>query len=494
MEFLLINHPLDCPICDQAGECKLQDYAVEYGTGKSRFTEDPKNLAFHKAVDIGQARDARPGALHPVQPLHPLLRGSDRNGRAVLFSAWRQKTMIGIAYRGNRPLDNPYSGNVVDICPVGALTLKEFRFKNRVWYLSNTPTVCAGCSRGCNVVASTGNQEKLFTAGGQLGDSLKRLVPRYNEAVNGHWMCDEGRLSYGALNAADRVMTAQNREGSEVEWDKAVQRAADDLKAAAENGRAAAIFSPRLTCEALYVWKELLESLGNVKVAVRKLHRGEDDKLLIRADKGANSTGAGWIFENRTDEQAVIAAAAAGEIDTLLVVGDLLDPADDPSLGEAAAKVGKLIYVGPFLDTAARAATLRLPAAAWSEEEGTLVNADGRVQRVLRARTSRGEGRPGWRVVADIGLAAGLEPPAWASSAEVFAIDSSIAKSWSRLTLSFEPEIWTNTRPFRSGSERSRPGVPPGVRTRSPMRALGQLIGRSFADVSVGLGVNPRSS
>jgi NADH-quinone oxidoreductase subunit G len=416
MEFLLINHPLDCPICDQAGECKLQDYAVECGAGQSRYTE-PK-LALNKAVDIG--RHVMLDQERCIQCSRCIRFCDEVTGTGELaFFQRGARSMIGIA--PGRHLDNAYSGNVVDICPVGALTLKEFRFKNRVWYLQNTPTVCAGCARGCNVVAATGTQEMLFTAGGQLGDRVKRLVPRYNEAVNGHWICDEGRLSYVALNAADRLKTAQNREGSEVDWEKAVARAAADLKAAAEHGKAAAILSPRLGNEAFYVWKELLESLGNVRVAVRKLHRGQDDDLLIRADKGANSTGAAWIFAGLVDETDVLAAAVAGELETLLVVGDPLDPADNPELAGVAGKVAKIVYVGPFLDATARAATLRLPMAAWGEEDATYVNFQGRVQRLLRARTSRGEGRPGWRVVADIGVAAGLEPPAWGSSADVFA-------------------------------------------------------------------------
>ena len=147
MEFLLINHPLDCPICDQAGECRLQEYAVEYGTGVSRFVE-PK-VALNKAVDIGRHVHARPGALHPLQPLHPLLRRGHRRPASWPSSSAASATIIGI-YPGKR-LDNPYSGNVVDICPVGALTLKEFRFQTRVWYLKNTPSICAGCARGCNV-------------------------------------------------------------------------------------------------------------------------------------------------------------------------------------------------------------------------------------------------------------------------------------------------------------------------------------------------------
>jgi NADH-quinone oxidoreductase subunit G len=261
--------------------------------------------------------------------------------------------MIGI-WPGKR-LDNAYSGNVVDICPVGALTLKDFRFATRVWYIKNTPSVCAGCSRGCNVVIGVGKQRELMTTEGQQDDRIKRVVPRVNEAVNAHWICDEGRLSYQRVENATRLRTAESPPGSELDWDVAVKRAAEALKESAAAARVAAILSPRLTNETLYAWSELFGGLGQVRVGVRSLVRGEDDDVLIRADKGANSTGAAWIFGENASEVSVLDAVAAGEIDTLLIAGDTLDPADTAHLDEASlAKVRNLIYVGPFVDATAK--------------------------------------------------------------------------------------------------------------------------------------------
>jgi NADH-quinone oxidoreductase subunit G len=417
MEFQLINHPLDCPICDQAGECRLQEHAVDHGTGVSRYTEQKNHN--RKAVDIGE---------HVLLDQERCIQCSrcirfcdeiTQTGELAFFRRG-ERSMIGI-WPGKR-LDNAYSGNVVDICPVGALTLKDFRFATRVWYIKNTPSVCAGCSRGCNVVIGVGKQRELMTTEGQQDDRIKRVVPRVNEAVNAHWICDEGRLSYQRVENATRLRTAESPPGSELDWDVAVKRAAEALKESAAAARVAAILSPRLTNETLYAWSELFGGLGQVRVGVRSLVRGEDDDVLIRADKGANSTGAAWIFGENASEVSVLDAVAAGEIDTLLIAGDTLDPADTAHLDEASlAKVRNLIYVGPFVDATAKTSSLLLPATAWSEEDGTLVNFEGRIQRVRRAHLPRSESRPGWRVVADIGIAAGFDPPGWSSSSDVLA-------------------------------------------------------------------------
>jgi len=195
---------------------------------------------------------------------------------------------------------------------------------------------------------------------------------------------------------------------------------ADQLKSAAAAGRAAAIFSPRLVSETYFAWRKLFDEMGEVRVGVHSLARGENDELLVRADKGANAQGAAWVLGDGADARAILDQVAGGQIDTLLVFGDPLDPEDTPILGdEHRAKLGRLIYVGSFLDATARHASLSLPAAAWAEEDGSFVNFEGRVQWTRRARLSRGEGRPGWRVAADVAEKAGVELPGWTSTADV---------------------------------------------------------------------------
>jgi NADH-quinone oxidoreductase subunit G len=429
MEFFLINHPLDCPICDQAGECRLQEYAMAHGAGESRYVE-PK-LSLEKAVDIG--RHVMLDQERCIQ-CSRCIRFCDEvthTGELAFFRRG-ERTVIGVY--PERPLDNPYSGNVVDICPVGALTLKEFRFKTRVWYLKNTPSTCAACARGCNVFVGVGTQQLLMTTRGQQDERIKRIVPRFNEAVNGHWMCDEGRLSFQKLYAAPRLGNAQAPAGNPVSWDDAVTHAATALREAAASGRAAALLSPRITSEDMLGWRLLLEKLGGALVGVRSLVRGEDDDLLVRADKGGNSRGAAWIFGEQAREEDVVAAVRSGGVDTLVVVGDPLDPADTADV-DAAARQGitRVVFVGPFVAGAAASASVVLPSAAWSEEEGTQVNFEGRIQRVNRCHLPEGEGRPGWRIALDIATAAGVELPAWTSARDVLASLARIVREYDGL-------------------------------------------------------------
>ncbi len=413
MEFFLINHPLDCPICDQAGECRLQEYAVDYGAGTSRYTE-PK-LALSKAVDIGP--HVMLDQERCIQCSRCVRFCDEVTGTGELgFFQRGERSQIGI-FPGKR-LDNAYSGNVVDLCPVGALTLKEFRFKTRVWYLKNTPTICGGCARGCNVVASVGQQQTMMTTSGQIDDRVKRIVPRVNEDVNGHWICDEGRMSYASEQEAARLDTSRI-DGVDAAYEAAVGAAAGSLAATAAAGCLGVIASPRALCEDLFAWRKVLAALGGATWGVRALVRGRDDSLLVRADKGANARGAAWILGASAAEGAVLEAVASGKATTLLVLGDTLDPRDTPAIPKAARGRVEVVFVGPFLSGVAAEAAVAIPSASWSEADGTYVNFEGRAQRVRRCHLPRGEARPGWRIAADVAAAAGRAVPAWASGDDV---------------------------------------------------------------------------
>jgi NADH-quinone oxidoreductase subunit G len=412
MEFLLIHHPLDCTICDKAGECMLQEQSKGYGQGASRYVE--RKVNFNKALDIGRHIMLDQERCINCTRCVRFCNHVTKTGELSFFQRG-QHSMLGI-YPGKR-LDNDYSGNVVDVCPVGALTLKEFRFQNRVWYLRNRPSVCAGCARGCNIDVSVGTQEELMTTRGQGDSRIKRIVPRVNLDVNGHWICDEGRLSFLRLNAAPRLSEAQMPAGQDADWEVAIEQAAALLK----EGRVGAILSPRMTSESMYAFKLLFDSLDNAAVGIRRLERGEDDELLIRADKGANSRGAAWIFGDSADEGGVLRAASQGEIDTLLVMGDPLDPDDSaPIDDDVRSKIKQMIYIGPFADAVAAKADVLLPACAWSEEDGSMVNFEGRVQRLERCSLPRGENRPGWRIAADLEEIMGGEAREWSSAGELF--------------------------------------------------------------------------
>jgi len=207
--------------------------------------------------------------------------------------------------------------------------------------------------------------------------------------------------------------------GTRVDYEAAIREAAGAI--AADGARVGVVVSPRATSETMFAWRRLAEGLGGARVGVHRLERGEDDHLLIRRDRGANSTGARWIFgEGAGDAGAVVEAARRGEVDVLLVVGDVLDPDDVPPVpADVAARLRALVYVGPFLDAAAQLASVRIPAGAWTEEDGSVVNFEGRIQLVRRARPPRSEIRPGWRVAADLAEAVHVAMPGWASAADV---------------------------------------------------------------------------
>jgi len=244
------------------------------------------------------------------------------------------------------------------------------------------------------------------------------VLPRVNEEVNAHWICDAGRMSYVKEQEAPRLESAMVG-GTASSYDAAIAAAAGKLKAAAQARKLGVVASPRTLSEDLYAWRALTATLGGATRAVRSLVAGDDDALLVRADKGANTKGAMWIFGSAADEDAVLAAAAKGDVATLLVLGDTLDPAD--TLAIPATLRGKLtvIYAGPFVSGAAEGAAVAIPTASWSEADGTYVNFEGRAQRVRRCHLPLHEARPGWRIATDLAEACGIPFPTWRSEADV---------------------------------------------------------------------------
>jgi NADH-quinone oxidoreductase subunit G len=391
-EFLLANHPLDCPICDQAGECRLQDYSFKHGKAASRFRED--RLQFKKGVDVGR---------HVVLDCERCIMCT----RCVRFCEEIPKTgELGVFQRGlhneigifpGHRLDNAYSGNVVDICPVGALTLKELRFRKRVWFIRDVPSVCGTCANGCNVNLGTSQND------------IWRLTPRENPMVNGWWICDEGRLSYQLLKAAGRITGPESLEKGAYQplrLSSAVTRVGGLLRA--EKSKAAIVASGNLTVEDLWLLKRLVtEAVPGLEVLIPESARGEDDGFLIRADKTANRKGAeilGFdVDAGGESTKALMAEISSGRISTVLSLGE--DLSRLPGGKEALAKLkegGALLFVGPYLHASSEAAHMRMPALAYGEFEGTWVTFKGRAQRVRRAVTPRVAALPYWQVLSMI--------------------------------------------------------------------------------------------
>jgi NADH-quinone oxidoreductase subunit G len=386
MEFLLINHPLDCPICDQAGECRLQEFSVEYGKGESRFIEE--KVKKPKRVDIGK---------HIVLDDERCIMCS----RCIRFMQEVAKDdVLGFVNRGShttltvypgKSLDNNYSLNTVDICPVGALTSKDFRFGMRVWFLRETKSIDVNCGLGTNIVISSRE------------NTVYRITPRENDFVNSCWMPDSHRLNYHYVNSPERLKApvVKGEEGP-ARWPHAIQTAAAQLQKNA--GATAMIASARMTNEELFLAARLAKTLGITQFDVLPRPQ-KGDGFLISDDGNPNTSGA-KLFGLATGKLPEIAAGVtSGKIKALIVLGE---DATDCGLSEAdLAKLDALVVTGILPDKTTAAATVLLPSASWAEKRGSMINIKGRIQRLNQAVASPGEARDDWEILRDLIQAAG---------------------------------------------------------------------------------------
>jgi NADH-quinone oxidoreductase subunit G len=400
VELHLVNHPLDCPVCDQAGECGLQDYYMQSGRYKSEVREDKEHK--RKRTQIGP---------HVMLDQERCILCT----RCTRFTEKITKTHeLGIFGRGHTEtvdlapgmtLDNAYSGNVVDLCPVGALTDKDFRYKVRVWYLEETPSICAGCSRGCSIDVHASTRPWHND-----GKRIARFKPRYNKDVNGYWMCDEGRYGWGHLEQArlGRVRRLKP-DPKDLPWEEAIVEVADALReGVAKKGAQglAVVASGLLSNEDWAAVKELF--VGDLKAGLllygpEPEQLGAEDDLLRRKEKVPNLRAAADL--------GLPASAAWDALKTGLESGKIWgvyilerDPA--AAWGEKAAgllaKASLVVYQSPEKGPCADAAHFRLPATAYVEEDGHFTNFEGKVQAYQAAVAPVGEARPDWSILASI--------------------------------------------------------------------------------------------
>lgn len=362
MEFLLINHPLDCPICDQAGECKLQEQSTGYGRGYSRFIEQ-KNVK-PKRTQLG-----------------PRVTLDDERcilcSRCIRFSKEIVKDdVLGFVDRGSystltcypgKELKNNYSLNTVDICPVGALTSTDFRFKMRVWFLKQTNSICTESSVGANTV--------VWSREGVI----YRITPRQNDAVNDTWMTDSGRALYKQVQAPNRLKGIMVNGTS-----SALDIAANTVASLVKDGGVAVVGSGRSTVEEQFLTKKLAAAL---KASVSLVSRvGEGDKLLLSADRNPNVRGAlvtGLI--SALPEQSLGSLAAdidAGKVKTVISIGEDLTAA-----GLTSAQLAKIavVYLGTHANATSESAKVLIPTLTVFEKSGTLVNQQFRIQKFAKA-------------------------------------------------------------------------------------------------------------
>jgi NADH-quinone oxidoreductase subunit G len=371
LEFLLINHPVDCPICDQAGECWLQDYYMEHDREASRF-------------EVGKVHDRKRTVFGP----HVIFDGERciKCTRCVRFCQEITKTHeLAVVNRTDHStislfpdavLDNPLSANVVDICPVGALTDRDFRFKVRVWYLQKTASICPGCSTGCNISVET------------YQNRISRFKPRINEQVNSHWICDEGRYCFHALTGGERLITPMVRqEGGLVPatWEQALGAVLNGLGAA---GPLAGFLSGRNTNEEAFLFAKLIKKLradAALEVVYQERELTETQKILMSPDRSPNFRGArdmGVAGDGGFD--ALMRRLVAGELPAAYVVGEDLIAANSGA-GAALQKLSFLVVQDIRMSETAKLAHVVLPATHFGEKDGTYTNRRGRVQRLKAA-------------------------------------------------------------------------------------------------------------
>jgi NADH-quinone oxidoreductase subunit G len=400
LEFLLINHPLDCPICDQAGECELQDFVFQEGRDGTRYSEYAKRYA--------PVEDFGPDVLYV--PNRCILctrcvRFMEHVAGEPVLDVYERGDRAYIGIDQSQRLDHPWSGNVVDLCPVGSLISKDFLHKARAWDLDKTASICPGCTQGCNMTIDTRD------------GVVVRLRPRPNLEVNRHFLCDTGRADYRWMNRGDRAEAPLVHDGERLratDWDQALDRLAAVMRGV--TGRVVVLASGRASCEAIGWVMRLTE--GHDVLAAMKVPLGDEAAigripgLALRRERAANLEGARLLGMTGDWAQAI---AVLDSADLVVVLDAELDDAEMAVL--AAARM--VVHFATVADARLTEASLVLPVTTMAEEQGVFVNRDRRAQRFLPARFAPGMARPAWWVAGEGWARAepGREAPATAAEA-----------------------------------------------------------------------------
>ena len=392
MEFLLINHPLDCPICDQAGECTLQEFSVEHGKGVSRFKEDkvkkPKNVDIGPRINLDDERCIM---------CSRCIRFMDEVADDAVLGFTQRGTHTTLTCHPDRKVDSNYGMNIIDLCPVGALTSKDFRFQMRVWFLKETNSIDVNCATGTNIT--------LWSR----GDKVYRVTPRRNNDVNSDWMPDSHRLAFHKqVHAESRLTEPIIRQGQKHEvadWRTALEAAADGLKQF-DAQEIAIIASARQTNEELFLTRALADTLGCSEMTTVERF-GEADDKLVSADRNPNSLGASIIL-NLPSPGARLStirdAVRSGSIKALVVFSeDLLEAAGFAQ--EDLDQLELLISTNTLANPTAQASDIVFPTASFAEKRGSMINVSGRLQKLNAAIATPGNSRDDWEVIRDLILA-----------------------------------------------------------------------------------------
>jgi NADH-quinone oxidoreductase subunit G len=418
MEFLLIHHPLDCPMCDKGGECTLQDYTIAMGAAHTRF-------AFRKNTwpqeDVGGKLILdKNRCILCMRCVNLCADVAGKDEIAVLSRG--EETYIGTV--GGRMIENELAGNIADICPVGALTSKDFRFEARPWELTNLKSVCTLCSKGCNTLVGFHPRR----------NKVLRVTARENMDVNQWWICDRGRGQFHNVHDVVRVvepMRRVNGAGRTASWTDAITEIASGIRETiARHGpdSVGVIASAELTNEEQFLTGRIFRDglgLSNLDFPARPQPPVVYPKFTIEGDKNPNTRGARLLAGTTGRGRSVadiIAAAAEGRIRTLLFLrGGPPEEFGDPTVvGRALDRAATVIVVDYATSPVTERAHWVLPGVSSFEKDGTFINSQGRVQRSRKVFTVRGDTREEWRILQDLGAALGVLPETDSSAELIF--------------------------------------------------------------------------
>jgi len=397
-EFLLINHPLDCPICDQSGECTLQDYAFKYGSGKSEMDYSKRVNGWR---DIGTFVALERNRCIQCSRCDRFTREITGTNEFGMFNRGHE---LAVDTYTDRPMTNKFQGNMADICPVGAITEKEFRFKRRVWKLKKNHSICTGCSTGCNVTIEHDRNEVF------------RLKPHENQNVNKWWLCDEGRLTYRKMNERkSRIhqplgLIGENLEG--ISWEKAYGAIAErirELKPLPQE--VLALTDTHASNEELFLIQKLLKegfSSENIFCPFPKWEQSESDffiNTLITTDKTPNRAGALALHIKGDLKNTKLKKVIEGDLKVVFVLGNPFET--ELEFKEIIKRTQLVIHIGVFHNSWSEIADVVLPGQFYSEKEGTYTNKNQRVQSTEIAVKALRRTRPEWQIISELSQALG---------------------------------------------------------------------------------------
>jgi NADH-quinone oxidoreductase subunit G len=431
LEFLLVNHPLDCPVCDKGGECPLQDFSYSFGPASSRM-DFPRRVfdgeGVKADVDFGPTLMLNRNRCILCTRCVRFMREIDGDAQIGIVDRGQGSEIATFREQGVHSL---LSGNLMDVCPVGAITTRQYRFKSRPWDNPGVvDTICTLCSKGCNTSAWLKAKPEWAR-----GSRLIRMTPRLNPDVNSYWMCDIGRFDFGWVEGETRLRRPLLRQRTMLEpnaWHDVEPRVRDGIQSAGSSDPSSVRFlvSAHATTEELFVLKQMVEGLRGkdgpslVSVTWNRSEKPQpaDTKFKIHATDAPNVNGArdlgyavGAGNDGAPDLSALRTAVEGGRVKALYVI----DLGPDGSIGDVswvvtARRSGKLpllIVQGVVTTDLTTAADIVLPGAAWVEKDALYTNEQGLVQASSKVINPPGEAREDWQILANIANLLGLTMP-----------------------------------------------------------------------------------